>query len=52
MLRIKSEREEECPGRETQFLIRGVEVPREKLERYEVREKRNKGTNGRIGDVC
>ncbi len=51
MVRNKREREENDPTKDTQFILHGIEVPPEKLARFESREGRNKGVNGRQGDA-
>jgi len=51
MTRKKRERKENDPTKATQFILHGVEVPHHKIARFESRERRNKGINGRQGDA-
>ncbi|KAF8848945.1 hypothetical protein BDZ45DRAFT_732591 [Acephala macrosclerotiorum] len=51
MVRKKREREENNPEKGTQFILHGIEVPPDKIARFESREGRNKGVNGRQGDA-
>lgn len=39
------------PAKPTQFILHGVEVPHDKITRFERREERNKKTNGLQGDA-
>jgi len=51
MARKRREREENDPAKATQFILHGVEVSPTKIARFESREGRNKGSNGRQGDA-
>ena len=51
MVRKKRRREKNGPQKATQFILDGVEVPPEKLVRYEKRKEKNKGSNGQQGDT-
>jgi hypothetical protein len=51
MVRKKRAREEDDPAKATQFILHGVEVPREKIARFESREGRNQGIHGQQGDI-
>jgi len=51
MVRKKRAREEDDPEKATQFILHGIEVPPNKISRFESREGRNRGINGRQGDA-